>query len=94
MKKTYQKPGIYVENFNLSQSIASTCGAANPDSTLGQPGFESKTSCGWDIGSGAIVWPANSVCTFPVKGDSAPGADGSIVCYNNPEGGMNIFGWS
>ena len=33
MKRVYEKPGIYVENFSLAQSIARKCDAAE-NSTL------------------------------------------------------------
>lgn len=93
MKKTYQKPGIYVENFGLSQSIAANCGAANPDSTLGYPALTDKNTCGWAIDGGVSVWTQSSNCTYPTTGESLE-INGQIVCYNNPNSGLNIFGWS
>ncbi len=89
MKKTYQKPGIYVENFGLSQSIAATCGAGKPDSSLGQPLQDTKQTCGWG-GNGISVWLTNPPCQTPLDEDSRFGD----FCYNNPNGGLTIFGWS
>lgn len=89
MKKTYQKPGIYVENFSLSQSIASTCGAAKPDGSLGRPLQATKETCGW--GDEHSSFWLDGVTTCKTAWDDSPTG---FVCYNNPEGGMNIFGWS
>ncbi len=94
MKKTYQKPGIYVENFGLSQSIAATCGAANPDSTLGRPALADKNTCGWAIEGGVSVWTQSSNCTVLVSSDAGFKVNEHFVCYNNPNSGLNIFGWS
>ena len=84
MKKVYQKPGMYVENFSLSQSIAFDCGADH-NSSLGKPGYADKDHCGWDVGN-AIIWNIGSQnCDFP-GGDFYEG-----VCYNNPNGNNVIF---
>ena len=85
MKKTYMKPGLYVENFALSQEIAGNCGHANKP-TLGVPAHDNKDSCGWDMGN-LIVWTVGVTpnCTFP-GGDKFEG-----ICYNNPNGGQTIF---
>ena len=88
MKKAYVKPGMYVENFTLSQSVAAGgCGAAQ-DSTLGKPGLADRNACGWDMGN-AIIWTLGEAnCDFP-------GADEyEGVCYNNPGPGNAIFSLS
>lgn len=89
MKKIYQKPGIYVENFGLSQSIAATCGVGNPESTLGKPNQADKNSCGWDMGN-MVIWVTAPACQIPM----GENADFNGFCYNNPNGGVTIFGWS
>ena len=86
MKRVYEKPGIYVENFSLAQSIARKCGAAE-NSTLGKPTYGEPGSCGWDMGN-LIVWTGNGdACDFILDADTP--FEG--VCYNNPDGGTNIF---
>ena len=85
MKKPYVKPGRYVENFSLAQSIAAGCGASH-DSTLGGPNVSTKNTCGWEV-SGAVIWPAGNVCSIFYDTE----ADVGGVCYNNPNGGATIF---
>ena len=88
MKKAYEKPGMYVENFTLSQSIATACGA-NPNSTLGKPSYADNSTCGWDMGN-FIIWVQEPACNDFEEPD-AP-LDG--MCYNNPNGGTAIFSFS
>ena len=87
MKRVYEKPGIYVENFSLSQSIADGCGAAH-ESTLGNPNHADKQNCGWDMGN-LVIWTdaTNTKCNFFLEEDTP--FEG--VCYNNPNGGASIF---
>lgn len=87
MKKEYMKPRIIIEDFELSQNISAGCGAAH-NSNLGGPTQWGKTTCGWNAG-GAVIWTeGNKGCTVKAEED----AEELGVCYNNPEGGMNIFG--
>lgn len=87
MKKQYSKPGIIIEDFRLSQNIAS-CWSEPGGNSLGKPSHWDKSSCGWDMGN-MIVWTTSTKdCTsFDIP------ADGEIdgVCYNNPSGGNSIF---
>ena len=85
MKKAYVKPGMYVENFSLSQSIAAGCGAHH-NSSLGTPMQGDKSTCGWLIGRD-IIWVAAPACN-ELCPEELP-MDG--VCYNNPNGGQSIF---
>ena len=89
MKKKYEKPGMYVENFSLSQSIAAGgCGAAqNP--TLGKPSSADIHTCGWDVG-GIITWINTPACN-DLADENDPYAG---VCYNNPNGYPTIFSLS
>ena len=90
MKKKYEKPGLYVENFALSQAIATPCGA-KPNGSLGKPSYADQGSCGWDMGN-FIVWveTVNSPCNDYEDANTV--VDG--VCYNNPSPGNAIFSYS
>lgn len=83
MKKQYSKPGIIIENFELSQYIAYGCGAAHK-SEFGGPLIKTKEECAWGDPFGDKLFIDMNIC------DNDPG-DTAGVCYNNPEGGMNIF---
>lgn len=90
MKKAYSKPGIYVENFALSQSVAAgACGEHDAEHTLGVPTYADKNNCGWQIGS-RQYWLNDKNCTTVIGEDVE--VDG--FCYNNPNGGVTIFAYS
>lgn len=87
MKKQYSKPGIIIENFSISQNIASGCNADH-ESVWGSPNHWSKNDCGWKDQWGAILWMDEKICTLIQENlDTPVGA----ICYNNPEGGMVVF---
>lgn len=88
MKKNYTKPMFNIDVFSLTQSIAATCPALNRDAELGEPNHYSKETCGWDMGN-TIVFVEESICY-----DVQLGEDDEFegVCYNNPDGGTQIFG--
>lgn len=89
MKQKYTKPVLLMETFTLSQNIAHNCGK-NLD--LGKATLNARGVCGWDLGfdgghgtgSDILFMVGQSVCTFPTEYFAG-------VCYNNPEGGYNIF---
>ncbi len=88
MKKAYNKPELYVESFQLSQSIASTCSVAAGGNSLGSPSHDSKSTCGWDLGN-MVLWVDSSTgCNKSLDVD----ADFLGMCYNTPNGGNTIFG--
>ncbi len=87
MKKVYVKPALQVEYFDLTQSIASGCGAAPGGNSLEKPNHWDKSTCGWDMGNLVIWTEANS--GYSLKWDADAPWEG--VCYNNPEGGNSIF---
>ena len=88
MKKAYTKPQLFVEDFALTQTVASGCGTSTSSiSSLGHPSHWDRSTCGWDLGSGMILWVSESACTIPTPAD----ANASGFCYNNPEGGIVIF---
>ena len=89
-KKTYKKPMVKIERFDLTQKVAAGCGDFS-NSTLGKPSSGDKINCGWDLGN-MIVWVADTGkgtdCTFPWgENEEFEGH-----CYNNPNGGLTIFG--
>ena len=92
MKKVYTKPVLVMDDFTLSQSIAHNCGHMLDHK---QATLKYKDSCGWDLGidleykAGGtdILWVSAPACSIPTSAN----AEGAGVCYNNPEGGFNIF---
>lgn len=87
MKKQYSKPGIIIENFNLSQNIAAGCNAAH-ESIWGSPNYADKSSCGWRDQWGGILWVDEKKCdNLQESIDTPVGA----ICYDNPAGGMSVF---
>ena len=91
MKRTYTKPTILLESFTLTQSIASDCGPFPANGSLGTPSSADKYSCGWDM-MDFTIWAdgINPDCNsnMGVTNDT----EISGVCYNNPNGGLTIFG--
>lgn len=83
MKSTYTKPVLVMESFVMSQSIAHNCG---DQLNFGQATLKYKSSCGWDTGID-IVFTQSNVCTGEVITENQL----TGVCYNNPEGGFNVF---
>lgn len=88
MKAKYTKPVLVMEHFTLSQSIAHNCGDLLEwdDATM-----KSKRDCGWktgfDIdadGKEDILFVSSDVCSYISE-------DFAGICYNNPEGGFNVF---
>lgn len=85
MKQKYMKPAIVMEQFELSQSIAESCGAVN--SSLGDPNLMDKHTCGWDVGFTVVWLDTNNACVFPQEDY----VEFQGVCYNNPSGHNTIF---
>ena len=87
MKQTYVKPVLVMENFTLNQSIAHNCGD-NLDFSQGT--LKDKSTCGWIIGdvdyNGTVdtVFMSRPSCSILTENYEG-------VCYNNPEGGYNVF---
>lgn len=85
-----------MEQFALTQSIAASCSAedpANPTSSLGDPGWGSKESCGWLVGN-YIIWTASNCVGkdgqyLPIV--ASPNEEVAGFCYNNPSGHNVIF---
>lgn len=94
MKKQYSKPGIIVENFSISQNIATGCGAAH-DSIWGSPNHWTKETCGWKNQWNQVLWYEKTICdniiAKPDPDNGIPEGDVGGICYNNPVNGMTIF---
>lgn len=89
MKKEYIKPGIIIEDFTISQSISAGCGAHPGGNSTGKPNHWNKTTCGWQVGNGIVLWLdelANPCTEGNEENEIVSG-----ICYNNPEGGNSIF---
>ena len=86
MKKPYEKPGLLVESFALSQSIATSCVVNRHNSTVGSPTFSDVPSCGWSDGL-SIIWVSEPACNefYPNN------AELDIGCYNGPAGDYTVF---
>lgn len=81
MKKTYRKPTIHIEKFNLVQTTAMGCGS-NLDFSNATQG--TITTCGWNAIPGFEIFQDGAVCDNLVE-------EWGDACYNNPEGGLNVF---
>ena len=81
MKKVYEKPTVYIERFDLSQSIASGCSVLD---TFGGTSVNNrdKSTCGIVFG-GAAYFSDN------VQGCTA--GEFEEFCYNAPAEGMILF---
>lgn len=91
MKEKYIKPVVVYEDFSLTQTIATDCGDTHT-STLGESNHYTIETCQWD---------ANGVLVFFTEVDGSACDDGpwdytdfyeiNGYCYNNPDGGAEIF---
>lgn len=90
MKERYIKPMIYFESFSLTQTIARDCGDTHTG-TLGESNHYDETTCEWDLGGFTIFFLTDGDrCD---DGPDEPGDEYEIdaFCYNNPDGGREIF---
>ncbi|WP_368250788.1 hypothetical protein [Intestinibacter bartlettii] len=84
MKKRYEKPTMFREEFNISQSVASGCGDTSP-------GFY-KDKCSINIDNmfpGQTLFVENDSCT--VGTDMVP-EDPNGICYHIPTDATRYFG--
>lgn len=86
MKETYVKPAICIESFALTQSIARPCGD-NHTGSLGESNHYGPTTCAWVIGDLALFTATTAKCDYPMDEDEE--IEG--ICYNNPDGGQQVF---
>ena len=81
MKKTYVKPEVYFESFELSANIAAGCGA----------GYKGKVnslnihSCGYSYNS-EVIFITKDVCSYQTDNGSEYG-----LCYDIPTTDNKIF---
>lgn len=91
MKEKYVKPKIILERFTLSQNIAATCqGVPGGAASMGNgPTAGNIYTCKWYFG-GTYLFISGENCEY---GPDAEGElDADIYCYNNPDGGIQMFG--
>lgn len=80
MKRSYVKPAVYFENFQLSANIATGCGAIIKNPSSG--------TCGAPITGDTTVFIDKSICTIPVE-DGSETANG--MCYHVPTETNKLF---
>ena len=85
MKKTYDKPGVYVEKLNLGSVMTYSC-AQNVDSNAIKipDGFDDET----------VFTDTNSACFYKVNTPndaSNYGPDTETFCYNVPNDSTRLF---
>ncbi len=88
MKEQYIKPLIAFENFSLTQTIARDCGDKH-QGTLGESTHLNEYNCMWDLGGFTIFFIENGCDDGPDEEGDEYEIEG--VCYNNPDGGQEIF---
>ena len=93
MKEQYTKPVIIFESFSLTQTIARDCGYSG-HSTLGEPTYYSELNCAWDCGGYTVyLLYLDKGCEDdgPETPEEAEEFSFEGQCYNNPDGGTEIF---
>ena len=78
MKKTYAKPQIVFESFQLTANIAGDCNT--------RPNSADEATCGY-YDNGWIVFQNSAVCNFP----AGPDGKHNGLCYHVPTGDMSVF---
>ena len=86
MKRKYTKPVLIKETFTLSQGIAKNCGSMLDFRQATHADIE---NCGWDLDGvhstrSDVIFMKASDCVIKTLYFQG-------VCYNNPEGGFNVF---
>ena len=79
MKKTYAKPQIVFESFQLTANIAGDCNT--------KPNIANEATCGYIDDNGWIIFQNSAVCNLPA------GQDGkhNRLCYHVPTGDISVF---
>lgn len=80
MKKTYAKPQIVFESFQLTANIAGDCNT--------RPNSASEATCGYIDDNGWIVFQNSTVCIHVQVG---PDGKHNGLCYHVPTGDMSVF---
>lgn len=90
MKKTYSKPALFAESFELAEHIAA-CNGVIPGAATH---WNAAGGCGYQPGgpgTGTVIFNkdiAGSTCTLTWTDNIVPGA----TCYNSAEGPVTAFG--
>ena len=80
MKRSYQKPALFIEELGFAQTIAGDCSRIG----WGSATFGDRSSCGWDLGGGyEVFWDAN-ICGHATR-------EAGGLCYSTPFGGLTVF---
>lgn len=79
MKKTYAKPQIVFESFQLTANIAGDCNTG--------PNSADEATCGYNDDNGWIVFQNSAVCNFP----AGPDGKHNELCYHVPTGDISVF---
>ena len=79
MKKTYVKPEVYFESFELSTSIATGCEYKTN---------HAKNECVYEIAGGRNVFVDAKTHCLDI---TAPGEEYGAVCYHVPIEASNLF---
>lgn len=83
MKKSYVKPQVYFENFQLSASIAGDCEEIVKN--------QSRGTCGYQMSAGVVLFTErepSSVCSTQIVDGSE---DYKKLCYHGPSATYNVF---
>ena len=80
MKKTYAKPQIVFESFQLTANIAGDCNT--------KPNIANEATCGYIDDNGWIIFQNSAVC-IDVQVDPDDNYNG--LCYHVPTGDMSVF---
>lgn len=84
MKKSYVKPQVFFESFQLSANIAGDCGANGIVKTF------AKNACGVPYGSSGTVFVSTvSGCTTHI--DTPDEEQGYNYCYHVPNANDKLF---
>lgn len=81
MKKTYSKPALYAESFELAEHIAA-CSGFNPDHRPTVGNHWSSSTCVFELDSGWTLFSETIACQITDTNDVI------IRCYNTPESGI------
>lgn len=83
MKRRYEKPALYFEEYELSSSIAGNCGNKLFQDKINSGSY---TTCTVDAGGGDFLF------LDPYRGcNTDPGADGKLYCYQVPSTNEMLF---
>ena len=87
MKKKYNAPELYFEEYELSTSIAGNCGNKLYQDMIHATDYQ---SCKVDFGGDEFVFTASTNgCT--ISPEFAWGEEGSTVCYESHSTSMMLF---